>query len=322
MTDGEEHTPPSLGQARAIAAARGESVGPLRTHCGCGCGTGTVHTATGDEEHDPGADTESEADRAASTANDSDQQTTTSMNDDEHEHEHEHTHNDYGEHDGEHAVDQTDEDDEEVRVFKSAAEREAAVAALKEDGTEIPEKEKGVFLSAHVVGWRPEECDCIDALCYHAAARVRGVDPEVVRRENETAVDADPRYIYDGGEEADPTTNADVATGTRSSWAARKEAEADDEQRVNYAAVPGPFSRSNAAGDDEDDWPAGGRSAWERKQAGLPQEPDEEVPVGGRSAYEARATLVEQRYPLLVARYAEAEEERRNAVARKKGKSD
>lgn len=64
-------------------------------------------------------------------------------------------------------------------------------------------------------------------------------------------------------------------------------------KRANYGAVPGQVARNyDETGRDREDpeeYPAGGRKAWERRQCGLDEIPDEqEVPAGGRSDYERR----------------------------------
>jgi len=77
----------------------------------------------------------------------------------------------------------------------------------------------------------------------------------------------------------DPSTSGSDGTG---------------ESLPNMRAVPGRVNRDLDAGrdshrEDSDEYPAGGRKCWERRQVGLSDvEADDEYPAGGRSAWQAR----------------------------------
>ncbi|RBI63619.1 hypothetical protein DMJ13_03545 [halophilic archaeon] len=74
----------------------------------------------------------------------------------------------------------------------------------------------------------------------------------------------------------------------------RNNARRQSHRRANMAAVPGRMSRDldtdQSRGDDPEEYPAGGRSSWERRKVGLDDTPNDSdtFPAGGRSAWEQR----------------------------------
>lgn len=84
-------------------------------------------------------------------------------------------------------------------------------------------------------------------------------------------------------------------------------------QTVNYGALPGRFDRTPDPEAPDEDFPAGGRSAWERRQMGLSQSRENAEPAGSRGAWEAQQRRgVNAKYPLSI-RWRDEQEAKRQA---------